>query len=107
MMFRPFYSETELFEDDIDKCKDLFEESDIAAAITTPEMSKIEVVKRELFPHMVDVEEGREMVEKFEYEYDMIILELILILRENSSLKMRQVLAVKMLKNTLVFNQMN
>jgi hypothetical protein len=71
MMFRPFYSETELFEDDIDKCKDLFEESDIAAAITTPEMSKIEVVKMELFPHMVDVEEGREMVEKFEYDNNL------------------------------------
>ena len=41
LMFRPFYSETELFEDEIDKCKDLFEESDIAMAMTTPEMSKI------------------------------------------------------------------
>ena len=71
MMFRPFYSETELFEDDIDKCKDLFEESDIATAMTTPEMSKIEVVKMELFPHMVDVEEGREMVEKFEYDNNL------------------------------------
>ena len=31
-------------------------------------MTKIENVKRQLFPHLIDVDEGRDMVEKHEYE---------------------------------------
>ena len=31
-------------------------------------LTKIEIVQRGLFPHRLDVQEGREMVEKFEFD---------------------------------------
>ena len=72
LMFRPWSSESELFEDDVDKCKELFEEMDTDMNKEPSEFTKIDSVKRMLFPHLVDVEEGREMVEKHDYDQSVI-----------------------------------
>ena len=64
LMFTPWLSESDLFAGDMDKCRELFDELDTTTGEDFPELSKIESVKRKLFPHLVDVEEGREMVEK-------------------------------------------
>ena len=68
MMYMPFFDESELFEEDIEKCRNLFEDCNATIDGNNPEPNKIENVKMQLFPHLVDVEEGREMVEKFEYD---------------------------------------
>ena len=68
MIYMPFFDEAELFEDDIEKCRKLFEECDDG---DNPELTKIEVIKRTLFPHLIDVEEGREMVEKAVYDNNL------------------------------------
>jgi hypothetical protein len=72
LMFRPWFSESELFEDDIDKCKEWFEEMDTDMNKEQLELTKIDTVKRTLFPHLVDVEEGREMVEKYDFDKSVI-----------------------------------
>ena len=63
LLFKPWISEDELSLTNVDKCKELYEMRD-----TNCEISKIECVQRQLFPHMIDVDEGRDMVEKHEYE---------------------------------------
>ena len=69
LLFRPWFEESELFSDSIEKCKNLHDECDIIKQSERNDvLSKIEIVKRGLFPHLVDVEEGREMVEKYEFD---------------------------------------
>ena len=43
MMFLPFLDESELFEDDIEKCRNLFEELDVTTDGNNPELSKIAI----------------------------------------------------------------
>jgi hypothetical protein len=71
MMFMPFLDEAELFEDDSETCQNLFEDCDDIKYGNNPELTKIEIIKRRLFPHLIDVEEGREMVEKAVYDNNL------------------------------------
>ena len=63
-----WFNESELYSNSAEKCKELHSEYDGKVQLDVDAMSKIEQVKRGLFPHRVDVEEGREMVEKFEFD---------------------------------------
>ena len=69
LLFRPWRNENDLFSNMIDDCLNLYDECDRNAEIVNEiPLNKTETVKRGLFPHLIDVEEGREMVEKFEYD---------------------------------------
>lgn len=73
LLFRPWRSETELHQDDVTMSAEQFLECDNDSPTVTVNdkkltLSKIDIVKRQLFPHLIDVEEGREMVEKFDYD---------------------------------------
>ena len=62
LLFWPWRNESELFPDDAQKCANLFHRV----------RPIIDEVKRVLFPHLTDVELGREMVENFEYDVNEI-----------------------------------
>ena len=62
LLFWPWRYESELFPDDAEKC----------AALYKRVKPLIDKVKQELFPHLTDVELGREMVENFEYDINEI-----------------------------------
>ena len=74
LLFYPWRNEEELFADDENKCKqlygkcDLFPETIINEEGTELTLTKIDTVKRKLFPHLKDVEQGREMVSKFDFD---------------------------------------
>ena len=74
LLFYPWQDEAELFEDDGAKCKALYiKKDDFPETMTTEEgkeieLTKIDIVKRKLFPHLKDVEQGREMVSKFDFD---------------------------------------
>ena len=69
LLFRPWFSETELHQDSAELCQILYNECD-AKKMNEGEslLTKIEIVQKGLFPHRLDVQEGREMVEKFEFD---------------------------------------
>ena len=71
MLFHPWYSESEIFPNDATKCQSLFEEVD--DPVDGKCFTKIDNVKKALFPHLDDVVEGREMVEKFDYDQHLEI----------------------------------
>ena len=58
LLFWPWRDESELFPDDSKKCAELYNRV----------KHIIDKVKRILFPHLTDVELGREMVENYEYD---------------------------------------
>ena len=58
LLFWPWRNEYELFPDDAVKCEELYLKA----------KPYIDIVKRTLFPHLTDVELGREMVENFEFD---------------------------------------
>ena len=58
LLFWPWRQESELFPDDAVKCAELYQRA----------KPYIDKVKRTLFPHLTDVELGREMVENFEFD---------------------------------------
>ena len=62
LLFWPWRNEAELFPDDAVKCAELYKKS----------KPYIEKVKKILFPHLIDVELGREMVENFEFDLNEI-----------------------------------
>ena len=66
LLFWPWRSESELFPDDLEKCAELY----------IRVKPNIDAVKRILFPHLTDVELGRQMVENFEYDMNEIGAEL-------------------------------
>ena len=69
LLFRPWSNESELGAESIERCKNLYGECDETLTLNESEVfTKIDLVKRGLFPHQVDVEEGREMVEKYEFD---------------------------------------
>ena len=62
LLFWPWRDESELFPDDAQKCAELYNRV----------KPVIDGVKRTLFPHLTDVELGREMVENFEFDENEI-----------------------------------
>ena len=62
LLFWPWRNESELFPDDAEKCAELYQRVKPC----------IDEVKKILFPHLTDVELGREMVENFEYDLNEI-----------------------------------
>ena len=68
LLYRPCFDESELYSNSVENCNELHSECDTKVQLSVDGISKIEQVKRGLFPHRVDVEEGREMVEKFEFD---------------------------------------
>ena len=62
LLFWPWRDESELFPDDAQKCAELYNRV----------KPIIDEVKRTLFPHLTDVELGREMVENFELDENEI-----------------------------------
>ena len=62
LLFWPWRNESELFPDDAKKCAELYKR-------VKPSIDK---VKETLFPHLEDVELGREMVENFEFDMNEI-----------------------------------
>ena len=68
LLYRPWVDESHLYPKSVEKCKELHCEYDAKVRLSVDAICKIEQVKRGLFPHRVDVEEGREMVEKFEFD---------------------------------------
>ena len=56
LLFFPWRNESELFPDDANKCQELYLTQKI----------NIDKIKRKLFPHLVEVELGRAMVENFD-----------------------------------------
>ena len=69
LLFRPWFNETELFEKSVEMCQKLYNECDINNKVETEKLvTKVDLVQRGLFPHKLDVQEGREMVEKFEFD---------------------------------------
>ena len=74
MLFSPWYSEEELFHSDPENCQALYQKMDMNPEVVDGrKLSKIDTVQRKLFPHLIDVTEGREMVEKFEYDQQLRI----------------------------------
>ena len=63
LLFKPWRTEDELSITNADKCKDLYETKD-----ENSDLTKVESVQMQLFPHLIDVDEGRDMVEKHEYD---------------------------------------
>ena len=59
MLYRPWRNETELFESNLELCLSLFNE----ISEPTSEETKVQVIKTQLFPHMINVEEARVMLE--------------------------------------------
>ena len=69
LLFTPWRNENDLFPNLIDSCLNLYDECDKNAEIVSNlPLNRVDTVKRGLFPHLIDVEEGREMVEKFEFD---------------------------------------
>ena len=62
LLFWPWRDESELFPDDAKKCAELYNRV----------KPVIDEVKKTLFPHLTDVELGREMVENFEFDENEI-----------------------------------
>ena len=62
LLFWPWRDESELFPDDALKCAELYQRV----------KPSIDRVKETLFPHLEDVELGREMVETFEFDFNDI-----------------------------------
>ena len=62
LLFWPWRNESELFPDDAKKCAELYHRV----------KPYIDSVKETLFPHLEDVELGREMVENFEFDMNEI-----------------------------------
>ena len=62
LLFWPWRNESELFPDDPKKCAELYHRV----------KPSIDHVKKTLFPHLDDVELGREMVENFEFDMNEI-----------------------------------
>ena len=74
LLFTPWQNEEELHADNENECKYLYKEKDHFPETWTSEngaemeLTKIETVKQNLFPHLLDVEQGREMVSKFDFD---------------------------------------
>ena len=73
--YRPWFSEGDLSPENIEECKNLYLEKDINPTSIIDEatgkeiiLTQIETVKSILYPHMADVQKGREMVEKYEFD---------------------------------------
>ena len=58
LLFVPWREEADLFPDSLEKCAKLY----------ISKRDEIENIKKILFPHLKDVELGRDMVEKFEFD---------------------------------------
>jgi hypothetical protein len=70
LLFRPWFDESEIYAESLERCKNLYDECDSNVMLEDGHLvlTKIDLVRRGLFPHQLDVEEGREMVEKYEFD---------------------------------------
>ena len=67
LLYRPWQSEKELYEDDLDACIKLYDEKDLKelSKNVISQKSKIEKTQDNLFPHKNNVEAARAVLENF------------------------------------------